>query len=273
MGNNTNHIERYQLGKLSDLLDSFECLMDDTVTGKMKSNEDYPNILLQAAGKSSLTLRAMIHLCTCGFPDTALILARQLYEQSILLCFFEQKKQQSNFQDYVEDYYADYDLQIAQYNKWQAEKIAKDQNKVSQCQQQIDAIRKKAHNKNKGTYWWTGQGSFRGIVDYLIDSVNSQYANHMVITHLLYLRACKEAHAGALGNALRLGSDPDICGVDNSAKTSGHGLPLYFAVSSFNLIVYIVFGNLGIEGEKLIKECDELMDFYAAVDHEEAKGS
>ena len=202
-----------------------------------------------------------------------MILARQLYEQSILLCFFEQKKQQSNFQDYVEDYYADYDLQIAQYNKWQAEKIAKDQNKVSQCQQQIDAIRKKAHNKNKGTYWWTGQGSFRGIVDYLIDSVNSQYANHMVITHLLYLRACKEAHAGALGNALRLGSDPDICGVDNSAKTSGHGLPLYFAVSSFNLIVYIVFGNLGIEGEKLIKECDELMDFYAAVDHEEAKGS
>ena len=83
------------------------------------------------------------------------------------------------------------------------------------------------------------------------------------------MRACKDVHVSALGNMLRLGSDSEICGVDNSAKTTGHGLPLYFAVSSFNLIAYIVFTNMNINGEKLIHELDELSDLYARIDHEE----
>ena len=83
------------------------------------------------------------------------------------------------------------------------------------------------------------------------------------------MRACKDVHVSALGNALRLGSDSEMCGVDNSAKTTGHGLPLYFAISSFNLIAYIVFTNMNIDGEKLIHELDELSDLYAGIDYEE----
>ena len=63
----------------------------------------------------------------------------------------------------------------------------------------------------------------------------------MKITHLLYMRACKDVHVSALGNALRLGSDSEMCGVDNSAKTTGHGLPLYFAISSFTSISTMIF--------------------------------
>ena len=269
MTNYIDHTERYQLNRLASQLDTFECLMDDKVTGKMKFYEDYSNILLQSAGKASLTLRAMLHLCVYGFPDSALILARQIYEQSIILCFFEQIKQQPDFEGHIKDYYADYDLQIAQYNKWQAENINKDPNDISKYQNQIDTIRQNAYSKKKGSYWWSGFSTFKDIVDFLFKSVDSRFVIHMKITHLLYMRACKDVHVSVLGNALRLGSDSEICGVDNSAKTTVYGLPLYFAVSSFSLIAYIVFSNMNINGNKLIHELDELSDLYARIDREE----
>lgn len=269
MTNFIDHSERYRLDKLASLVDTFECLIDDKVAGKMKFYEDYPNILLQSAGKASLTLRAILNLCASGFPDAALILARQIYEQSIVLCFFEQIKQQSDFENRVKDYYADYNLQIAQYNKWQAENLDEDSNDISKYQNQIDAIHQNAYSKKKGAYWWSGFSTFKDIVDFLFESVDSRLVIHMKIMHLLYMRACKDVHVSALGNALRLGSDSEIGDVDNSAKTTGYGLPLYFAVNSFNLIAYIVFSNMSINGEKLIHDLDELLDLYARIDLEE----
>ena len=263
-----DHIHRYQLCKLSKLLDDFECLMDDSVTGKMKSYEDYPNILLQAAGKSSLTLRAIIQLCTSGFPDATLVLARQIYEQSIILSFFDQIKQRQDFDKYVEDYYADYSLQIAKYNKWQAEHIKKDSSEIAEYQKKIEEIEQKKHHKIKGDYWWTGMPRFYDIVDFLMKCVDEKVATLMAKNHLLYMRACKDVHAGVLGNILRLGSDSDKCGVDNSAKTSGHGLPLYLAVFSFNIINLIVCSNLNIDGKEIFHEFDKLVDLYAAADEE-----
>lgn len=240
--------------------------MDDSVTGKMESREDYPNILLHAAGKSSLTLGAIIQLCTKGFPDAALVLARQIYEQSIILCFFEHVKRNPDFYKYVEDYYTDYRLQIAKYNKWQAEHITKSISDITKYKDKIDEIRQKAHKKLKGDYWWTGLGNLYNVVEKLINSEDDTIAAYMTLNHLLYMRACKDVHAGSLGNMLRLGSDPLICGVDNTAKTSGHGLPLYYSVKSFNIICVIVFSNLGIDGNKLIQKFDKLIDLYARID-------
>ena len=57
---NSNHVELYQLNKLASLLDEFEKEMDAHISGKVKWEEDYPNILLQVAGKASLTMRAII---------------------------------------------------------------------------------------------------------------------------------------------------------------------------------------------------------------------
>lgn len=269
MTENTDHITKYQLGKLSSLLDTFEILLDDKVTGKMKSNEDYPNILLKAAGKASLALRAIIHLCASGFPDAALMLSRQIYEQSIILCFFEEIKRQADFEKCVEDYYNDYYFQMAKYNKWQAETITKNPNEIEKWNNQIESIRQKAHHKIEGDYWWTGHYSFTKVVYYLMNSASEKLAAHMAILHLLYMRACKDVHAGALGNSLRLGSDPEMCGVDNTAKTTGHGLPLFFAVSAFNLIVFIVFNNFIIDNRKLVDDFERLIDLYAIIDHEE----
>lgn len=270
MSESINHIERYQLKTLSTLLDEFEEYMETNVASWLKSNDDYQNILFFTAGKSSLTLRALIHLCASGFPDAALMLARQIYEQSIILSFFEEIRKQPDFDNYVEDYFADYELQKAKYYKlWAENKETKDPEEIARYQKQISTIYQQAHSNVNGEYWWTGRPGFANVVDFLKRASNDKVARYMGTMYLLYKRACKDVHAGSLGNMLRLGSDPDMCGVDNSAKVSGHGLPLYFAVSSFVVITIISFGNFNINCGDLIKKLDRLLDLYAAIDHDE----
>ena len=65
---------------------------------------------------------------------------------------------------------------------------------------------------------------------------------------------------------MRLGSNSERCDVDNTAKTSGHGLPLYFAVSSFHQIARIVFNNLLIDNPGLLDEMWHLLDLYAVIE-------
>ncbi len=45
-----------------------------------------------------------------GYPDGALSLSRNLYEQFIVLAFFEHEKSNANFGQYVEQYFLDYDI-------------------------------------------------------------------------------------------------------------------------------------------------------------------
>ena len=47
------------------------------------------NLVLNCTGKSLLTLRELILLCKNGFPDGALGLARNLFEQFIIISVFE----------------------------------------------------------------------------------------------------------------------------------------------------------------------------------------
>ena len=47
------------------------------------------NLILNCTGKSLLTLCELILLCKNGFPDGALGLARNLFEQFIIISVFE----------------------------------------------------------------------------------------------------------------------------------------------------------------------------------------
>ena len=80
--------------------------------------------------------------------------------------------------------------------------------------------------------------------------------------HLIYKRACVSLHAGSLGNAIRLGTDPSFVGVDNTAKMHGHELPLYFATHSFIPVVGVTCRELHLDGSNLLKELNDLAIFY-----------
>ena len=250
------------------LLDKFENLLHEAVDGKMLLDDDYPNIVLQAAGKSSFTLRAITTLCIAGLPDAAFALARNIYEQSIILSFFETIKSSPDFDAYVKDYYIDRKYQSIKDAMWRAEMIANDQSAVQGYKSQIERLQNETSRHIGRDYWWARQTSFYNIVMFIINSFSdTPQKKEMLTTYSLYKRACKDIHADSFGNTLRLGSERVCYGVDNTAKTSGHGLPLHFAVYSFCLVTLIVFNTLSIDDKGLLSDLDHLADLYMAIDY------
>ena len=82
-------IDVWKLDCLKELLDSFDSAVSKTVAiCDIKLDYDLTNVVLFSAGKSIVTLREILTLCYHGYPDGALSLSRNLYEQFIILYFF-----------------------------------------------------------------------------------------------------------------------------------------------------------------------------------------
>lgn len=58
-----------------------------------------------------VTAREILTLCAHGYPDGALSLGRNLYEQMIVISFFEMHKDDVDFQEYVDDFFLNYEVQ------------------------------------------------------------------------------------------------------------------------------------------------------------------
>lgn len=147
------YIKNYRLLEFETLLDDFECEIEETAGDKIQSAQDFNNIVVDIVGKSCMTLREILCLSSAGLPDGALALTRNLYEQYIILAFFNQVRNEDNFRDYVEDYYADYDLQRLKILRWEAEHLCCDNmQKLSEYRNEINKIKNNVHCKDKGTY-------------------------------------------------------------------------------------------------------------------------
>lgn len=83
-------ILKFRIDELEECLDLIEDEISDKINhGHYKQEESYMNLVLNCTGKSLLTLRELILLCKNGFPDGALGLARNLFEQFIIISVFE----------------------------------------------------------------------------------------------------------------------------------------------------------------------------------------
>ena len=263
------HIQRLRLSELDDSLSCFEDILADKISKKYQSARDYPNILIHLAGKTLWTFREIICLCSFGFPEGALSLARNIYEQSITLAFLIEVKDEIDFQNYIEDYYIDADIQRLKVAKWEAAFSLKDSQKEQQYKDELRILKNSAHHKGNGDFWWTGHNTFSNLVEYLLSNERDQsFVKMMTGLHLIYRRACASLHAGSLGNSIRLGTQADFVGVDNSAKAQGHEIPLYFATHSFIPIVGITCHEFNLDGEVIIKKLNELAIFYFKMWHE-----
>ena len=102
--------EQWRLYDLDAVIDEMETKIADTVTkNKTKVARDYTNIVLRTAGRSILGMREILCLSASGYPDGALALARNLYENVMILAFFENNQQNAEFESFVDDYHKDYD--------------------------------------------------------------------------------------------------------------------------------------------------------------------
>lgn len=189
------------------IIDSIESYIADAVRVQhIKTGNDYLNILLFAFGKSIMTMREIICLSTFGFPDGALSLARNIYEEFIVVSFFEKHRQDSDFQNYVDDYHLDYNIQRNKALKYEA---AHFDNSTVLKEIENETTKTASHRKiTKQDFWWTGKGSFANVVEDIQNSeTNPTVKTFLARLHFAYKRACASIHASCLGNALRLGVD------------------------------------------------------------------
>jgi len=265
---NANHVTRWKLDDLVEIVDEFDERMCDYINyAKIRFMHDYKNTLIFMSGKCIVTMKEIICLVQCGYPDGALVLARNMYEQFILARFFEKHKVENDFQNYVEDFWLDYEIKQVKFLRIEAERIRKNDEEKMRLSEKISQLQLKAHrhekNKKNSEYWWAGHRTFKDIVDEVNkEPMSEEWDTFVNILHLMYKRACIATHASCPGNAIRLGNDSQFCGVDNSPHDKGHSISLLMATYAFSYILQVTSLELSIKSVELEHGLLDLLEYY-----------
>lgn len=231
-------IEKYRINDLENCIAEWESSIQETVNHRMIYNNDYKNIVLRIATKTTLLFRGILTLCANGMPDAAMILARNLHEQNISLMFLEKMKHMPDFEQYIEDYYLNDSLQIAKIGVWIAEHVNQSTQEKQKESNRLAELKAKKHHKPNSEYFWTGKNNFQDLVEYLLQAETDEHTRNMIaLQHENYKIASVMLHANSLGNKFRIGGDQDSAIIDNTAKTSNIEIPLLFALRSVIFIV------------------------------------
>lgn len=259
-----NLMKKWKLDELVSIVDGLENTICDTVNrSNLKFSHDYKSLLFFLAGKSLVTMKEILCLIQCGYPDGALSIARNLYEQFVIAEFFLTHKADSNFQDYVDDFFADYEIQQNKLLLFAAEYVDHDIAAKQQIEQTIAGIRANSHSKKKGTYWWADKGTFGDMaIDLIERQTDPGFKRFTAMYHTIYKRACVSLHASCAGNMLRLGDHSEFCGVDNRPRMNGHSVPLLLGVYSFLCVTGIVCEEFGIDHTKWKLQLNDLLIYY-----------
>lgn len=242
-------IYHWRINELKAIIDSIE---DDIAAAiqktQIKTSNNYINIILRMTGKAIVGAREIMALSAYGYPDGALSLARNLYEQFIILLFFEHHQDDTHFNNYLEDYDLDYDIQRINALKYESENCIDDDEQLKNLTNELNEVKKKAHHLTKrGTYWWANQGSFSDLVSSLTKLISErEWRVFIYQLHMAYKRACVSLHANCMGNMLRLGTDPEFAGIDTSPSSKGQALPLWLSTSVLIYIFAVAYEKLNL---------------------------
>lgn len=258
------NLEKWRLEELLTLINDFEEVLSNAVNEKGINEENYKTILANICGKTLVTSREVITLCANGYPDGALSLARNVFEQMFIIAFFEQRKDNSDFIEIVDKYFKNYTIQRSRILK-DIYGLQNDYKKRRKYSKEIKAFKIDNKIEKLTDYWWSGFSSFSQLCKEVIKiETNDDKLMNKLLSQLYsnYKRACISIHANCMGNAIRLGKDSHIGLVDTSPATNGQEHPLHFLVSSLIYIVCITCKNFEIDYKALQKHLTELASFY-----------
>lgn len=261
----------YKLNDLEQILvkceDDISCRIEEL---ELKETDDNLNFLLYTMGKSFVSTREIILLCWSGFPDGALSLARNVYEQLIITLYIEMHSEQSSLTDILHRYNEDYSYQRAKCLKYEALHLSKDKEKLEEYQSIIDEIRAENNIKKIKDYWWADEKgtTFLEICE-SVTAGNKEMEPLLRLMHLMYKRACLSIHASCMGNRIRLGSD--CAGIDMGPWEKGQENALFLSTASLIYIVSITYQLMGLDGADVNKSLNELTIYYHDIIKERAK--
>lgn len=259
-----NIVAKWKLNELESVINEFDRKICDKVNGlKLKFSYDYKSLLFFMSGKSIITMKEILCLVQCGYPEGALSLARNLYEQFVVAEFFHAHKTDGNFQDYIDDFFADYEIQRNKLLVFSTEYVENDITKKQQVEQDIATIRTNAHSKKKSTYWWADKGTFSDMaIDLIKHQTDPDFKKFLAMYHVIYKRACLSLHVSCAGNILRLGDNPKFCGIDNRPRENGHSVPFLLGVYSFLYVSAVVCEEFGIDFPEWKQRLNDLLVYY-----------
>lgn len=251
-------VEKYLLDDLNRVLYNLETNVIERVeTGKLLGKADDVDLLVPSLTTSLSLLRQIIFLCENGFPDGALILARNIYEQMIICSFIEGQDDANKHDEFLEKYFQDKELTRLKFLNEQAKRF-KNEADIIKTDRLI-----KEHNKMYGStfnqYWWANKKTFRELSDEItkIDDLHHGLFNNM---HMEYKMACIAMHPSSFGNQMNIGSS--VVGVDMRARDTGHEHALFLAISSLITIVGYTYYYLDLNDEIVLSELNRLGIHY-----------
>ena len=263
-------IEKWKLNDFMEIIDRFEDVLADTTHHKIYVGNNYQTLLLHLAGKSILTSREIITLCALGYPDGALSLGRNLYEQMIIVAFFEMHKGDADFHNYVDDFFLSYEVQRNKCLRDVAKYIPDDN--IDNLNNEYEELKNRTIHKIKGDYWWSGCNSFTDLISHVMQEQTEEKAKRFLGVHYArYKRACVSLHASCMGNSSRIGHYEGFEVVDTSSSMCGQSSPLVYSAISLISIIGFVCACFQIDSEKYIKPLNELAIYYQKQEYEDTQ--
>lgn len=254
-------IEKYKLDELLACLDTIEDEFANKINnGNYKTSDSYFEIVLRSPAKSILTFRELILLCTNGYPDGALGLSRNIFEQFIILSRFEYETIEANKEALVEKFCDDYEIQRCKHLRTMAQYAGKDTREYDVC---LDSYKDKYHEKSFRDYWWCNANSFADLCKFVINNNTGSIKTMIRNLHISYKRACLALHASSLGNASRICNTYPA--LDISPTDIGQEYALDLSVKSFIYIAAITYRGLELDSSTALEELNSLANFYQSI--------
>lgn len=262
--------KKYKLLEFNELLNKCEEKICNQISKyKIMESIDNHNFLLYTIGKSFVTTRELIVLCWAGYPDGALSLARNIFEQFIIVAYVEDKRKMQGFGDLLERYNDDYLVQRAKALKFESQYVNINMRNTKNYEASIQKIKTKYKIDHRlGDYWWTEEKgmNFGKICDYVAKE-NESMETFIRLMQLIYKRACLSLHSSCMGNRIRLGSD--ISGIDMGPWGNGQENALFLTASSLIYIVGTTFSCLNIDDKSELGLLNDLAGYYRSMLNEE----
>ena len=251
----------WKIDELEQIVTALEHAFGEALSTQ-KNMRDYANIQIRAYAHAIIVMKEILCLIKSGFPDGALTLARRLYEQIVMLSFFEKRKNQADFDELVQRYYDSHTI-LAYTDQKLAADFFKNQKQSNNLRNKINKRKKKythllPKNSYVPDYWWTGEQNIDSF-----GAMQKEYDNPF--GKILYKRACLSTHVSAMGNFALLGRPELDRKIYTSATFSGHQIPLILSVYSFGDMSSIVFNNLQIQLPDNYEKLMELVHYYFTV--------
>lgn len=272
----TEAVDIWRLEEFMNIVDSFEDELADRVKSmQVKAADDYLNIVLYATGKTIVTVREILTLSSQGYPDGALSLSRNLYEQFIILSFFEYHRNDNNFEQYIDDYCLNYELQRNRVLKDYYERTNQE-DKLNEITEAQHNLKNRLHRNNKGNinnYSWSGESNFSQLEQRVFEMASKngpdRIENFLMKLHFSYKRACVALHANTMGNSIRLGDKTDFIGIDTAPRAKGHGTPLWLSAVSLKFVIMNASELFNTDYSKYRDRLNKLIVFYNEKDQAE----